>query len=196
MRLLHRPGGVTLPARNPERGETIMETVIQGSTLQTLRAGLRGTAHAPGEEGYEEASRAWNLAAHQSSALVVVAGGAADVMAAVRFAREGGLGVGVMATGHGVGAACDAGVLINTSNMRGVRVDPVDKTARVEAGALWIDLIHESQVHGLGGLLGSTSYVGVVGYTMGGGFGWLGRKYGFNAASVREADLEAPPIGE
>src|SRR5215203_7351414 len=67
-----------------------METVIQGSTLQTLRAGLRGTAHAPGEEGYEEASRAWNLAAHQSPALVVVAGGAADVMAAVRFAREGG----------------------------------------------------------------------------------------------------------
>src|SRR5918994_611604 len=113
-----------------------METVIQGSTLQTLRAGLRGTAHAPGEEGYEEASRAWNLAAHQTPALVVVARGAADVMAAVRFARDGGLGVGVMATGHGVGAACDGGVLINTSGMRGVRVDPVDRTARVEAGAL------------------------------------------------------------
>src|ERR671911_264424 len=166
-----------------------METVIQGSTLQTLRAGLRGTAHAPGEEGYEEASRAWNLAAHQTPALVVVARGAADVMAAVRFARDGGLGVGVMATGHGVGAACDGGVLINTSGMRGVRVDPVDRTARVEAGALWTDLIHESQVHGLAGLQGSTSHVGVVGYTMGGGFGWLGRKYGFNAASVREADL-------
>ncbi|HEX5700788.1 MAG TPA: FAD-binding oxidoreductase [Rubrobacter sp.] len=166
-----------------------METVIQGSTLQTLRAGLRGSAHAPGEEGYEEASRAWNLAALQQPALVVVAGGAADVMAAVRFAREGGLGVGVMATGHGVGAACDGGVLINTSKMRGVRVDPVDRTARVEAGALWTDLIHESQVHGLAGLLGSTSYVGIVGYTMGGGFGWLGRKYGFNAASLREADV-------
>jgi FAD/FMN-containing dehydrogenase len=123
------------------------------------------------------------------SALVVVAKGAADVIAAVRFAREGGLGVGVMATGHGVGAACDGGVLINTSGMRGVRVDPVEETARVEAGALWLDLIHESQVHGLGGLLGSTSYVGIVGYTMGGGFGWLGRKYGFNAASVREADV-------
>src|ERR687898_538297 len=113
-----------------------METVIQGSTLQTLRAGLRGTAHAPGEEGYEEASRAWNLAAHQTPALVVVARGAADVMAAVRFARDGGLGVGVMATGHGVGAACDGGVLINTSGMRGVRVDPVDRTARVEDGEL------------------------------------------------------------
>src|ERR671911_1861115 len=166
-----------------------METVIQGSTLQTLRAGLRGTAHAPGEEGYEEASRAWNLAAHQAPALVVVAKGAADVMAAVSFAREGGLGVGVMATGHGVGAACDGGVLINTSNMRGVRVDPVDRTVRVEAGALWLDLIHESQVHGLAGLQGSTSHVGVVGYTMGGGFGWLGRKYGFNAASMRQADV-------
>ena len=71
-----------------------METVIQGSALQTLRTGLRGIAHAPGEEGYEEASRAWNLAAHQSPALVVVAGGAADMLAAVRFAREGGLGVG------------------------------------------------------------------------------------------------------
>ena len=166
-----------------------METVIQGSTLETLRAGLRGTAHAPGEEGYEEASRAWNLAAYQQPALVVVAKGAADVMAAVRFAREGGLGVGVMATGHGVGAACDGGVLINTSNIRDVRVDPVARTARVGAGALWTDLIHESQVHGLAGLLGSTSYVGIVGYTMGGGFGWLGRKYGFNAASMTEADL-------
>ena len=166
-----------------------METVNQGSTLETLRAGLRGTAHAPGEEGYDEASRAWNLAAHQQPALVVVAGGAADVMAAVRFAREAGMGVGVMATGHGVGAACDGGVLINTSGMRGVRVDPVSRTARVEAGALWKDVIHESQPHGLGGLLGSTSHVGVVGYTMGGGFGWLGRKYGFNAASVREADV-------
>ena len=86
-----------------------METVIQGSTLETLRAGLRGTAHAPGEEGYDEASRAWNLAAHQQPALVIVAGGAADVMAAVRFARDAGIGVGVMATGHGVGALATAG---------------------------------------------------------------------------------------
>jgi FAD/FMN-containing dehydrogenase len=168
---------------------TIVETVIQGSTLETLRAGLRGTAHAPGEEGYDEASRAWNLAAHQQPALVVVAGGAADVMAAVRFARDAGMGVGVMATGHGVGVPCDGGVLINTSRMKSVRVDPVAQTARVEAGALWTDLIHESQPHGLAGLMGSTSHVGIVGYTMGGGFGWLGRKYGFNAASMLQADV-------
>jgi len=167
----------------------LVETMMQGSTLETLRACLRGTAHVPGEEGYDDASRAWNLAAHQAPALVVMAGGAADVMAAVRFARDAGMGVGVMATGHGVGAPCDGGVLINTSQMRGVRVDPVSGTARVEAGALWADVVQEAQPHGLGGLMGSTSHVGVVGYTMGGGFGWLGRKYGFNAASVREADV-------
>ncbi|HET7270042.1 MAG TPA: FAD-binding oxidoreductase, partial [Rubrobacter sp.] len=166
-----------------------METIVQGSTLETLRAGLRGTAYAPGEEGYDEASRAWNLNAHQRPALVVVAEGASDVMTAVRFAREGGMGVGVMATGHGVGKACDGGVLINTSRMRGVRVDPVARTARVEAGALWNDVIPEAQAHGLAGLVGSSSHVGVVGYTMGGGFGWLGRKYGLNAAGVREADV-------
>jgi hypothetical protein len=67
-----------------------VETVIQGSTLETLRAGLRGTAHAPGEEGYDEASRDWNLAAHQQPALVVVADGTADVMAAVCFAATRG----------------------------------------------------------------------------------------------------------
>ena len=169
-----------------------METVGNvgiGSTLESLRAGLRGTAYAAGEEGYDEASRAWNLNAHQEPAVVVMAEGAVDVMAAVRFARELGVGVGVMATGHGVGAPCDGGVLINTSRMRGVRVDPVARTARVEAGALWTDVIPEAQAHGLAGLVGSSSHVGVVGYTMGGGFGWLGRRYGLNAASVTEADV-------
>jgi FAD/FMN-containing dehydrogenase len=166
-----------------------METIGRYSTLETLRAGLRGTAYAAGEDGYDEACRAWNLNAHQEPALVVMAEGAADVMAAVRFARELGLGVGVMATGHGVGAPCDGGVLVNTSRMRGVRVDPVARTARVEAGALWTDVIPEAQAHGLAGLVGSASHVGVVGYTMGGGFGWLGRRYGLNASGVTEADV-------
>ncbi len=166
-----------------------METLGLGSTLETLRAGLRGTAYAAGEEGYDGASRAWNLNAQQEPAVVVMAEGAADVMAAVRFASELGVGVGVMATGHGVGIPCDGGVLINTSRMRGVRVDPVAQTARVEAGALWTDVIPEAQAHGLAGLVGSTSHVGVVGYTMGGGFGWLGRRYGLNGAGVTEADV-------
>jgi hypothetical protein len=169
--------------------EVPVETIIDRSTLEELRAGLRGAAYAPGEEGYDEARKAWNLNANQHPALVVMAAGAADVIAAVRLARDEGLGVGVMATGHGVASPCDVGILINTSRMKGVRIDPEAQTARVEAGALWADVISEAQVFGLAGLVGSSSVVGVVGYTMGGGFGWLGRKYGFNADSVREADV-------
>ena len=166
-----------------------MQTNIGRSTLEEFRAGLRGDAYGPSEEGYEEARAAWNLNAHQSPALVVMAEGTADVLEAVRLAREEGLGVGVMATGHGVAAPADGGVLINTSRMKGVHVDPETQTARVEAGAKWADLVPEAAAHGLAGLQGSTSHVGVVGYTMGGGFGWLGRKYGFAADSVKEADV-------
>jgi FAD/FMN-containing dehydrogenase len=166
-----------------------METTIGGSALEALKDALKGDAYAPGDGGYDEARAAWNLNAHQSPAVVVAAEGASDVLAAVRLARDEGLGVGVMATGHGVAAPCDGGVLINTSRMRGVHVDPETRTARVEAGAKWADLVPEAAAHGLAGLQGSTSHVGVVGYTMGGGFGWLGRKYGFAADSVKEADV-------
>ncbi len=162
---------------------------IGGSALEDLRAGLKGDAYVPGDAGYDEARVAWNLNAHQHPALVVMAQGAADVLAAVRLARDEGLGVGVMATGHGVAAPADGGVLINTSRMKGVHVDPETRTARVEAGAKWADVVPEAAAHGLAGLQGSSSDVGVVGYTMGGGFGWLGRKHGFAADSVKEADV-------
>jgi hypothetical protein len=160
-----------------------------GSALAVLRDRLRGDAYGPGDEGYDGASRAWNLNATQRPAVVIVAEHAADVVAAVRFARDAGLGVGVMATGHGVGAPCDGGLLVNTSRLRGVRIDPAARTARVEAGALWKDVIPRAQAHGLAGLAGSAPHVGVVGYTVGGGFGWLGRKYGLNAAGVTSAEI-------
>jgi FAD/FMN-containing dehydrogenase len=162
---------------------------IDPSAIEMLRAGLRGTAHTPGDEGYDEGRRAFNLNAHQEPALVVFTEDAADAIAAVRLAKEQGLGVGVLATGHGVAAPCDGGVLVNTSRMRGVRVDPRARSARVEAGALWSDVTPGAQAHGLVGLAGNSSGVGVVGYTLGGGYGWLGRKYGFAAESMREADV-------
>ena len=102
--------------------------------VEAPRSRFRGALLRPGEKGYDEASRAWNLNARQRPAVVVVAEVASDVLAAVRLARDEGMGVGVMATGHGVGVPCDGGVLVNTSRMRGVRVDPVVRTARVEAG--------------------------------------------------------------
>ena len=168
---------------------TLQTETISAKVVEELRARLRGALLRLGEEGYDEASRAWNLNARQRPAVVVMAEDAADVLLAVRFAREEGLGVGVMATGHGVGTPADGGLLVNTSLMRGVRVDPATRTARVEAGALWKDVIPEAHANGLAGLAGSAPHVGVVGYTMGGGFGWLGRKYGLNSASVTEADV-------
>lgn len=104
-----------LTIKNTERGEG------HGSEghrqLEAFRTGLRGDAYAPGESGYDEARSAWNLNADQYPVLVVVAEDVVDVISAVRLAHERGLGVGVMATGHGVANPCDGGVLINTSRM-------------------------------------------------------------------------------
>ncbi|MFL5990588.1 MAG: FAD-binding oxidoreductase [Rubrobacteraceae bacterium] len=166
-----------------------METITSGFEIESFRDRLRGDAFAPGDEGYDGARAAWNLDAHQYPELVVMAEDAEDVLAAVRLARERGLGVGVMATGHGAAALPDGGVLVNTSRMKGVQIDPLAQTARVEPGAKWKDVIPKAQEFGLAGLLGSTADVSVVGYTMGGGFAWLGRKYGFNADSVVEAEV-------
>lgn len=166
-----------------------MVTTMRVSSIDTLRAALQGDALTPGDLEYAQASRAWNLAFRQAPAIVVMAEDALDVCEAVRFARAEGLGVGVMATGHGVGTACDDGVLINTSRMTGVTVDPVAQTARVQAGAKWSHVIPATQAQGLAGLLGSTFDVGVVGFTMGGGIGWLGRKYGFHAATVSATEV-------
>jgi hypothetical protein len=180
--------GEAASACSSARSEVRVEA-IDASAIEKLRTDLRGSAYTPGEDGYDQGRQAFNLNARQEPALVVVAGAAADIVAAVKLARDQGLGVGVLATGHGVANPCDGGVLVNTSRMRGVIVDPASQTARVEPGALWSDVIPEAQEHGLIGLSGSSSGVGVVGYTLGGGYGWLGRKYGFAADSMREADV-------
>jgi len=182
-------GGRTVRAAAGARVERTMTAVIRSTAASGPRPRFRGALLRPGDDGYDEARAAWNLNAQQRPARVVVAEGADDIVAAVRFAREAGLGVGVMATGHGVGAPCDGGVLINTSRLRGVRIDPVARTATVEAGARWQEVIAAAQPHGLAGLAGSAPHVGVVGYTVGGGFGWLGRKYGLNAAGVTAAEI-------
>lgn len=142
----------------------------------------------PGDEGYDAACAAWNLNVHHRPALAVMAGSAHDVAAAVRTARAEGLGVAVMATGHGT-VPCDGGLLINTSRLTTVDVDPRARTATVGAGARWSDLVPLAAGHGLAGLPGSSTGVGIVGYTAGGGFGWLGRHLGFAAGSIRRAEV-------
>ncbi len=142
----------------------------------------------PGDPDYDAARAAWNLEVAHQPALVVRAESTDDIRAAVRYARAAGLGVGVLATGHGTGRLCD-GVLINTSRLRSVEVDPVTRRARVGAGAIWADVLDAAAPHGLVGLMGSSPRVGVVGYTLGGGFGWLGRRYGLAAHSVTRAQV-------
>ena len=143
----------------------------------------------PDDPGYQAAVTAWNLLGSHAPAVVAMAESADHVVQAVRKARAEGLGVGVMATGHGTGHPVRGGMLINTTAMRDLIVDPVSRAARVQAGVTWRELNQRAALHGLIGLQGSSSDLGVVGYSLGGGFGWLGRHFGFASQSIISADL-------
>ena len=168
----------------PERAATPGLTDIAA-----LRVALRGAVFTPEDPEYATATAAWCAGVRHTPALVVLPETAADVATAVGFARDHGLPVAVQATGHGAAKPCNHGLLINTSRMQGVTVDPVAGTARVEAGTKWNAVIPIAQEHGLAPLNGSSSDIGVVGYTLGGGTGWMARKYGFAADRILSADL-------
>ena len=156
---------------------------------QQLWSGIRGEVLFPGDPRYDELRQAWNLSVGQHPAAITVARSAEDVSAAVRFAVSEGLGVAVQATGHGVKRPADGALLILTSQMRSVRVDADSRTAWVEAGAQWGAVLEATQAFGLAPLVGSSPNVGAVGYTLGGGMGWLARKYGLSADSVNYFEL-------
>ncbi|WP_220729495.1 FAD-binding oxidoreductase [Streptomyces radicis] len=152
--------------------------------------GFSGQLYRPGDGGYDAERAGHNLAVDHRPAYVVGATGAGDVATAVGRAVAEGLGVGVLATGHGPSVAADARtVLVNTRRMNGVTVDPVARVARVEAGARWRDVLAATTPHGLAPLNGSSPAVGAVGYTLGGGAGLLGRRHGYAADHVRRFEL-------
>jgi FAD binding domain len=151
-----------------------------------LRDSLVGTAVGYGEPGWEAARRAWNRAADQRPSLVVEAATAGDVASTVRFAAANGLRVAVQSTGHAamtLGDLADT-ILLRTGRLSRVDIDPVRRRARVQAGALWRDVAVAAGRHGLVCLHGLAGTVGVAGYTLGGGIGWLARREGFCAAHV------------
>ena len=157
-----------------------------------LRSSLRGATFIPGDDGYEAAVQAWNLTVVQHPAVAVAPVDAADLALAVRTARAHGVAVAIQATGHGVARPADGALLILTGALDQVSVDPVTETATVGAGVRWGAVLAAAQEHGLAPLLGSSPDVGAVGYTLGGGMGWLARRFGLASDSVRSFELVTP----
>lgn len=166
-------------------------TVLGEATVQELREAVRGSVITPSDEGYPDASRIWNGAHDHRPALIVRCTGAADVIAAVGLARSHDLRVAVRGGGHSLPgfSSCDGGVVIDLSPMRTVRVDLDARRAYVAGGALWADVDHETQAHGLATTGGLVSTTGVAGYTLGGGIGWLMRRYGLACDNLVGADV-------
>ncbi|AXK35078.1 FAD-binding oxidoreductase [Streptomyces armeniacus] len=159
------------------------------NSTHPLARQVRGPVLAPADDGYAAETAAFQAGLEQRPDLVVGALDADDVRAAVRHAAARGMPVRVQATGHGVPAASEGGLLINTRRMDGVRVDPAARTVRVQAGARWEQVIAAAAPHGLAPLNGSAPHSGVVGYTLGGGLGLLARQFGYAADHVRALDL-------
>ncbi|WP_439375353.1 FAD-binding oxidoreductase [Bradyrhizobium sp. DASA03120] len=164
---------------------------LESDAIAAFRQTLRGHVCLAEEPGYDEARTIWNAMVDRYPGAVVRCRGAADIIRAVRFAREHGLLIAVRGGGHNIAgnAVCDGGLLIDLSLMRSVRVDPFHRTAQVEPGATLGDFDKEAQAFGLATPLGINSTTGVAGLTLGGGFGWLSRKFGLAADNLISADV-------
>ncbi len=154
-----------------------------------LGAGFNGEVRLPGEAEYDVQRRAIVPSVDSRPVLVAEAFSRSDVQAVVRVGREYGVPVAVQATGHGTKLPADGGILLKTTPMTAVFVDPERRIAKVAPGARWGAVLDAARQFGLAPLSGSSRDVGVTGYTLGGGVGWLARKYGFAADSVIRAEV-------
>jgi len=157
-----------------------------------LRARITGDVVLAGDPEWDAARLAWNLAVDQRPAMVALPETSDDVAAVVAYAAQAGLRVAVQGTGHGAvarGGELSDSILLKMERMRGVQIDAANRTARVEAGVIWSEVAEAAAEHGLATLAGSSPDVGVVGYTLGGGLSWLGRRYGLAASSVVSVEI-------
>src|SRR5262245_47465787 len=153
--------------------------------------GFRGELITAHHSDYDTARAVWNGTTDRRPRLIARCSGTADVAVAVRFARDNNLEIAVRGGGHNVAgtAVCDDGMVIDLSAMRAAWVDPDSRTAWVQGGALWRDLDHETQAHGLAATGGIVGHTGVAGLTLGGGIGWLMRKYGLAVDNLVAAEV-------
>jgi FAD/FMN-containing dehydrogenase len=172
-------------------GAAMTVTAATEATLDELRVSFGGELVQPGDPTYYEHRRVWNGSIDRSPALIARCRGVADVMTAIRSARDSGLPVAVRGGGHSYPghSVCDDGVVIDLGPMKGIRVDPQARTARVQAGVLWGELDRETQAFGLATTGGFVSHTGVAGLTLGGGIGWLHRKHGLTIDQLLSVDL-------
>ena len=171
--------------------ETATTHPLGEATLAEFEQGLSGRLIRPDDDGYDEARSIWNGAHDKRPAMIVRCGGVADVMRAVDFARSENLLVAVRGGSHSIPgfSTVDGGMVIDLSAMRAVHVDPVSRTATAQGGATWADFDHETQAFGLAVTGGLVSTTGIAGFTLGGGIGWLMRKYGLTADNLIAADV-------
>ena len=168
-----------------------MATILGDGTLQELREAIHGEVIGPADHQYDSARVAWNGMIDKRPGLIVRCSGVSDVIAAVQFARSQGLEIAIRGGGHSLPgfSTTDGGVVIDLSPMRGVRVDRASRRVLVEGGATWADVDQATQAHGLAVTGGLVSTTGVGGFTLGGGVGWLMRKYGLASDNLVGAEV-------
>ncbi|HTN65722.1 MAG TPA: FAD-binding oxidoreductase [Burkholderiaceae bacterium] len=164
---------------------------LKNEVVDQFKSTLRGPLLRPDEPGYDQARSIWNAMIDRRPALIVRCAGVADVMRAVAFAREHDVLLAVRGGGHNIAgnAVCDGGLMLDMSLMRSAWIDVRARHAYVEAGATLADFDHEAQAFGLATPLGINSTTGVAGLTLGGGFGWLSRKYGLTVDNLIAAEV-------
>ena len=167
------------------------EVTLEAARIEALGARLRGGLLAPGAPGYDGARSLWNGMIDRRPGVIARCVGTADVLEALRFAREHDLLVSVKAGGHNIAgqAICEGGLVIDVSAMRGVWVDPERRIARAQAGCLLGDIDRETQLHGLASVMGFVSTTGAAGVTLGGGFGYLTRRFGWTSDNLRSVEV-------
>jgi FAD/FMN-containing dehydrogenase len=176
---------VTARARNGA------EIKVEPKSLEDLKSRLKGSLLLRDDAGYDDARSVWNAMIDRQPALIVRCLGVADVVAAVNFARDQGLLLSIKGGGHNIAgmAVCDGGLTLDMSAMRGVWVDPQNRTAHAQAGCLLGDVDRESQIHHLAPVLGFVSNTGIAGLTLGGGFGYLTRRFGWACDNVASMEV-------